>query len=117
MNFTGVVEIIEIRATILSQIWIIKYTYLLCSTMLHSKLLNTDTNKVRNKSAIEDILKVDKIDYSRYIFVVTQEENIVMKAKLSRKVLMTKHLSSFWEELFVIYSVPASVIILWIATS
>lgn len=31
-------------------------------------------------------LEVDKIDFSGYIFIVTQEENRVMKARMSRKI-------------------------------
>lgn len=51
---------------------------------------------------------MDKIDFSEYIFVVTQEENRVMTARRSEKMSYVKeHLSSVWKELFVIDSVPA----------
>lgn len=49
---------------------------------------------------------MDKIGFSRYIFVVTQEENRVRKARISRKMPYNEnHLSSVWKELFVIDSV------------
>ena len=56
-------------------------------------------------------LKVDKTDFSRYIFVVIQEQNRVTKAKMSRKMPYDKdHLSWVWKELFVMDSVPAAII-------